>query len=198
MRLVAIGGVHRNTKDLLDIIQIEKTLAAQENKKIYFLSAGDMELPDELIQANFDFFVDDKTQYCTSFENQKIVTLQSDSQKIKLILTYGNNLVEDQSDLLINSKLEKVLHKLAQKESHPLENLCVVFGWTHFPTFVEFPNNCYVTNPGSAFEPRFGSIPSYLVLDFQNGKVTNFKFKNTSVMDHYYDMHMTHIPKIVK
>ena len=159
MKLLILSDIHGNKKDAEKILKEEKYDIA--------ITAGDYELYDDWVEANFDYAVKGNNDLSSKMPVEKYFTLGN----TKIYLQHGDKIgpyhtLMDEEDLFIACR--------------HIDAKIIIFGHSHYPVYLyDDENNKYFINPGSIAFPRFGSEKSYCIVDLDEkvGHVKNVKFK---------------------
>ncbi|VEU78207.1 metallophosphoesterase family protein [Mycoplasmopsis columbinasalis] len=195
MKIIVFSDMHEKEFLTSEFVNGEKKLAEKNGEKVIFVSLGDSELSDDFIKNHFQYYVKGLADKDSQLPELTTFDLTNDGKKFTFVLQHGSKLTVNKMDLLVDSKLPVIFKDFAHTHNLPTTDVCYLFGYTHMPTYVESANNVFIVNPGSAFEPEFGSIPCFMILTFDEklNKITNFKIKSTNILTDYDEQIQVHI-----
>ncbi|ADE19563.1 metallophosphoesterase family protein [Mycoplasma crocodyli] len=161
VKILCISDIHGN-KSLAEYI-----LTNTEHD--ISLSMGDTELDDSWVKSHFTYAIAGNNDFSSSLGDYSIVKIFD----YKIFMTHGH---------LFGGYNTLMNYELLLKATSKLDDINLfAFGHSHFPLFFNEQNNEKAfLNPGSITYPRFGSEPSFAIinLNIDNNKIEKVEFIN--------------------
>ncbi|UUD35350.1 YfcE family phosphodiesterase [Mycoplasmopsis caviae] len=161
-KILVLSDIHGN-------IDIVNYILKNESYE-YAISCGDHLLPKEYMNSNFDFCVDGNNDIYYDESYLKSPSLDFEIEGYKFHIEHGH--MQGDYNLL---KSPKELFEQVKA----LDFDFFLYGHSHFPiNYYDKATKRYLINPGSTTLPRWGSKPSYVIIELKNNK----EYGNVSII----------------